>query len=133
MLKDVPGSITMNAATDGTSSSAAEMIVQFRPAEDRHGEGVGDADDRADQRHHRRQQELVRGGEPVLRSHEEDEHGPQGPDGEADVLGEDGEEKIAPGDLLSRLLPERLVLRIPVPDPATAPARGCGGQYQWLS
>lgn len=31
MEKEVPGSITANAAVVGTSSSPAEMIVQFRP------------------------------------------------------------------------------------------------------
>ncbi len=56
---DVPGSITQNAATVGTSSRLAETIVQVAAAEDGDGEGVRHPDHRADQRDHRGQQELV--------------------------------------------------------------------------
>jgi hypothetical protein len=115
--KDVPGFITTNAAMVGMSSRLGGDDRPVPPAEDGDREGVRHPDDRADERDHRRQQELVGRGQPVLRAHEEHQHGPQGPDREADVLGEHGEDEVAPGDLLTGLPPEGLVLRIPVLDP----------------
>ncbi|WP_173032640.1 hypothetical protein [Phytohabitans flavus] len=70
------------------------------PASDR--EGL--LNDRADQGGHRHQQELVGIGEreAVSRGHEQHEYRPQPPDREADVLGDDGEDEVAPCDAPSR-------------------------------
>lgn len=98
------------------------------PAEDRHGERVGDPDRGADQ--------AGEGDEPELLVQSQAEpgcgqvwhdHAPQGPDAEAEELGEDGDRQVAPGNGPAAAAPEDRVLRVPVVDPATRPVYGEAG------
>ena len=97
-------------------------------AEDRHGERVGDPQRRADQ--------AGEGDEPELLVQRQAEagcgqvwhdHAPQGPDAEAEELGEDRDRQVAPGNGPAAAAPEDRVLRVPVVDPATRPVYGEAG------
>ena len=116
--------------------------------EDRHGEGVGDAqhgtDPGGDGDHRER---LTRGECPAVGAaghqragrveragHRDDDDRPEQPHREADVLGEDREAQVAAGDASAAGVPERLVVGVPALDPTTGPddpqagvRAGCGG------
>ena len=84
-------------------------------AEDRHHEGVEDAQRRARQAGQRRQPEqLVGGVGEADRRQLGDDDRPHHPDGEGQQQRRDRDPQIAPRDRAARLLPERLVLGPPV-------------------
>ena len=114
---DTPGSSTSAVAVIGTSSSAALTIVQLRPPNFATANVYGSRSTRADGGGQRRQQELLRWIEPVLGAEEQHEHRPHAPDAEPDVLGEDREDQVAPGDPSAGRGPELGVLGAPVVDP----------------
>ena len=131
VVYETPGSSTTAVAMVGTSSSGGADDRPVPATELRHGEGVGQPDERAQRRRQRGEQELAGRVDAEHRlGQEEHQHRPHAPDREADVLGEDREEQVAAGDRLAGGLPEVGVLGPPVVDPAPAgPAagrRGCG-------
>ena len=95
------------------------------PAAERgHGERVRQPERGAGQGRERGQQELPGRVDPPLGAHEQHDHRPQAPDGEADVLGQHGEDQVALGDRRAGRLPELGILGAPVLDPVPAVMRG---------
>ncbi len=97
-------------------------------AELRHREGVGQPQQRPDQVRQRDEQEqLLRRVVEPGRDQERRADAPDQPDREAEVLGEDRPDQVAPGDRPAGRLPELGVLGAPVVDPAAGTA-GRGGR-----
>ena len=87
-----------------------------------HREGVGDAHGRSHRAADGGEEELLGRLEAVLGAEEQHEHRPQTPDGEPDVLGEDGEDQVTAGDLAAPIRPELGIFRPPVENPTTPEA-----------
>src|ERR1700761_6008199 len=110
-------------------------------AEDRARERVRQPQEGADTAGHGNQAQGLAGGQRPAgsggvhgvagnahRGHLNDDDAPQHPDAEADVLGKDREDQVAPGDRFSGRLPELRILGSPVVDPVTSHMRpGRGG------
>jgi hypothetical protein len=93
-------------------------------AEAGHREGVRDPKERADEVRDQGQQEQLRHRHRDAGVAEvQDDDRPEDPHREAEVLGEHRPHEVALGDGRARLLPEHLVIRLPVVDPATPPLR----------
>ena len=121
----MPGSLTATASsTAGTSSSSALTTVKFRPPNLAGAKVYG-----------MRSAEPIRLGSATIQKSwsvenavvaELDGHdAPQRPEGEAEVLGENREDQVAPGDLPSARLPETGVVGPPLADPALHGRSSC--------
>ena len=124
VVYDVPGcamKYSVSAVGIGKDERGEDRPVAA--AELRGGERVRQPQDCSDECRHRNEEELARGIDviDVLR-HEQHHHRPDRPHREADVLGEDGPDQVAAGDLCAAVVPCLDVFGVPVIDVVVARA-----------
>ena len=121
----VSGWVTKYAsASVGMNSTAALKMVQLRPPNVVHRERVRKPHQRADQPGQRDELEQLVGRvvKAGLRQLGRDD-APDQPDREAEMLGNDRPDQVAPGDRLAARIPERLVFGAPIRNPRRISSR----------